>query len=58
VIVPGPVAITYKTHYKIISYPYNEIRVQNIIFTSETSWYTNLVQASWAKRQPTSRNPA
>jgi hypothetical protein len=58
VIVPGSVAIMYRTHYRIISYPYNEIRVQNIIFTSETSRYTNLVQAPWAKRQPTSRNPA
>jgi hypothetical protein len=38
VIVPGPVAITYRTHYRLISFPYNEIRVQNIIFTSETTW--------------------
>jgi hypothetical protein len=44
-------AITYRTHYRIISFPYNEIRVQQRIFTSETSWYTNLVQAPWAKRQ-------
>jgi hypothetical protein len=51
VIVPGSVAITYRTHYRIISFPYNEIRVQNIIFTSETSRYTNLVQTPWAKRQ-------
>jgi hypothetical protein len=45
VIVPGSVAITYRTHYRIISFPYNEIRIQNIIFTSETTQYTNLVQA-------------
>jgi hypothetical protein len=51
VIVPGSVAITYITHYRIISFPYNEIRVQNIIFTSETTRYTNLVQAPRAKRQ-------
>jgi hypothetical protein len=51
VIVPGSVAITYRTHYKIISFTYNEIRVQNIIFTFETTRYTNLVQAPWAKRQ-------
>jgi hypothetical protein len=51
VIVPGSVAITYRTHYRIISFPYNENRVQNIIFTSETSRYSNLVQATWAKRQ-------
>jgi hypothetical protein len=37
VIVPGSVAITYRTHYRI--------------FTSETTRYTNLVQAPWAKRQ-------
>jgi hypothetical protein len=51
VIVPGSVAITYRTHYRIISFPDNEIRVQNIIFTSETTRYTNLVQAPWVKRQ-------
>jgi hypothetical protein len=51
VIVPGSVAITYKTHYKIISFPYNKTRVQNRIFTSDTTWYMNLVQAPWAKRQ-------
>jgi hypothetical protein len=51
VIVPGSVAMTYRTHYRIISFPYNAIRVQIIIFTSETSRYTNLVQAPWAKRQ-------
>jgi hypothetical protein len=38
-------------HYSIISFPYNEIRVQYKIFTSETTRYTNLVQAPWAKRQ-------
>jgi hypothetical protein len=27
VIVPGSVAITYRTHYRIISFPYNEIKV-------------------------------
>jgi hypothetical protein len=51
VIVTGSVAITYRTHYRIISFPYNEIRVQNKIFTPETTRYTNLVQAPWAKRQ-------
>jgi hypothetical protein len=51
VIVPGSVAITYRTHYRIISFPYNEIRVQNIIFTSETTRYMNLVQAPRVKRQ-------
>jgi hypothetical protein len=34
VIVPGSVAIRYRTHYRIISFPYNEIKVQNRIFTS------------------------
>jgi hypothetical protein len=38
VIVPGSVAIMYRTHYRIISFPYNEIRVQIITFTSETTW--------------------
>jgi hypothetical protein len=51
VIVPGSVAIMYITHYRIISFSYNEIRVQNRIFTSETTRCTNLVQAPWAKRQ-------
>jgi hypothetical protein len=35
VIVLGSVVITYRTHYKIISFPYNEIRVQHRIFTPE-----------------------
>jgi hypothetical protein len=51
VIVLVSVAITYITHYIIISFPYNEIRVHHRIFTSETTRYTNLVQAPWAKRQ-------
>jgi hypothetical protein len=51
VIVPGSAVIMYKTHYKIISFPYNEIRVQNKVFTSETTGYTNLVEAPWAERQ-------
>jgi hypothetical protein len=37
VIVPRSVALTYKTHYRIISFPYNEIRVQYRIFTSENN---------------------
>jgi hypothetical protein len=49
-IVPGSVAITYRTHYRITSFPYNEIRVQNRIFTSKTTRHMNLVQAPWAKR--------
>jgi hypothetical protein len=32
VIVPGSVAITYKTHYRIISFSYNENRVQSKIY--------------------------
>jgi hypothetical protein len=32
VIVPGSVAITYKTHCRIISFPYNENRVQSKIY--------------------------
>jgi hypothetical protein len=51
VIVSGSVAIMYRTHYSIISFPYNEVRVQHRIITLETSWYMNLVQAPWAKRQ-------
>jgi ferredoxin-like protein FixX len=52
VIVPGLVAITYRTHYRTISFPYNEIRVQNIIFTSETTRYTKLVQARLPEAGP------
>jgi hypothetical protein len=51
VIVLGLVAITYRTHYRIISFPNNEIRVQHILFTPEIARYMNLVQAPWAKRQ-------
>jgi hypothetical protein len=32
VIVPGSVAIMYRTHYSIISFSYNENRVKNKIF--------------------------
>jgi hypothetical protein len=49
--VPGSAVITYKTHYRIISFPHNEIRAEIKILTSETIRYTNLVQAPWAKRQ-------
>jgi hypothetical protein len=46
VIVPGSSAIMYRTHSSIISFPYNDKRVQCLILTSEstrnTIWYKPL----------------